>query len=92
MSIELVVLGGHTVGELFVALCFASIAAPVPGYARSKYENTPGTFMRKHHHIKWRGGSYIAPGPNEAMSGIHIHIIDKYTVRLAKLAKSCSPH
>ena len=47
VDFELVVLGGSTVDELFIALCCSSIAAPIPEITRSKYENTLGAIMRK---------------------------------------------
>ena len=48
INFELVVLGGSTVDELFIALCCTSITAPVPeirslkvrNYARCNYEKT----------------------------------------------------
>ena len=46
IDFELVVLSHSTV-DGSVALCCASIAAPVPRYACSKFENTLGAILRK---------------------------------------------
>ena len=51
VDFELAVLGGSTVDKLFIALCCASIAAPVPEihtlkvrkYTRCNYEKRPVT-------------------------------------------------
>ena len=47
VDFELAILGGSTVDELFVALCFTSIAVPMPMIRWLKLQNRPCTIMRK---------------------------------------------
>ena len=47
VNFGLVVLGGNTVDELSVALCYVSVAAPIPEIHSLNVQNTLGTIMRK---------------------------------------------
>ena len=47
VDFELVVLSHSTVDGLSVALCCASIAAPIPELRSFKVQNTLGAIMRK---------------------------------------------